>query len=573
MTNQRRGTAAIVLVTVLLLSAVAGGGCVPKEGTAEKPAIVKAWVNIIDPSRASPSVSLDVPGSQSLFVSTGPVDFYVELGVAPGEVWFGQNAKAEGATPSQSSLRDRQITYSFPEGPVGEKITITVSSVVPPDNKKGNSLVVTLERAESTSAKLEIERDGDWSEVQSGDIVQGRPLRLRLGFTQAMDEATVGSALATTGLGTLADWTSDGSATITLAEPPSLIEVNLVGVRDARGLPLKNRAIWEIYVGQPPRLYSMDPGFSGEQPICDLMADVCAAAVNPDGRSLLVEAFKNRTGHIGVWLVDLTAGDRRTLEGAYYPGWVGLSSLLRFDWTGESIGYEVVTTAGLLLHKGVLPRDLDHYSLSPDGKCLAGLVAKPAESGESDLVWNDLAVTDLSTGVTRLFEDFVLVYAPPDAPMILGAPAWSKDSSRIAAVSDQASGSLIRVLELSTAQVLTEVPLAGLQNGSWSFFSWSPDGRWWIAGESIMETNPPYSVRDLVVAGQGRPNWSGKGSWFSRSEAFDGWGEIKLYRIDSILGPVVEQSLGEAFPCGWDKGGKFHFIRWSGSADRFLPVW
>jgi hypothetical protein len=564
-----------LLIVILSLLAVAGAGCVPKGGTAERPAVIKAWVHIIDPSREGPSVNREISGSETMFVSTGPLDFCVELGVVPAPDWFARNVTVTGATPSQSGLRDRQVSCSFPPGPAGEKITVTIAAVRPQD-KKGDTMVVVMERADPPMARLELERDGNWVALESGDVVAAGPLRLRLGFTQPMDRAAVGKALTEKGLASFTEWTSDQSATITLAQPPSLIEISLWAVPDARGLPLKNRAIWEIYVGEEPQLYCLQPGLQPgtfqEKSLGKLMADVCAAAVSPDGRTLLVEAFKNRTGLIGVWLVDLATGNRQTLEGAYYPAWIGASSLLRFEWTGDSIGYEVVTTKGVVLHEGPMPRDLDHYSLSPNGRYLAGLVAKPA-GADGYLVWSDLAVIDLETGSTRLFENFVRIYTPPDAPMILGAPAWSKDCSRIAGVCDQVSGGYIRVLDLAQGLVVSEVPLADLQNGSWRFFSWSPDDRWWIAGESIIRTDPSIAVDDLVIAGLGRPLWNGKGDRFARSEASDGWGQIGLFRIDAAAGPVAEQPVGIAFPAGWDQAGKFYFIRWPGAADRFVPVW
>lgn len=115
-----------------------------------------------------------------------------------------------------------------------------------------------------------------------------------------------------------------------------------------------------------------------EQPVCEAVADVCAAAISPDGRTLLIEVYKNRTAEIGTWLVDLADGSRGALEGAYYPSWVDGSNLLLFERNGKSIDYRVVTVSGDLKWRGTLPEDLGHYSLSPDAKSLAGLVATAA---------------------------------------------------------------------------------------------------------------------------------------------------------------------------------------------------
>lgn len=182
-------------------------------------------------------------------------------------------------------------------------------------------------------------------------------------------------------------------------------------------------------------------------------------------------------------------------------------------------------------------------------------------------------VVDLQSAASSRLEGFITVYTSPEGGLTLGAPAWSPDGSKVAAVGDLPKGSVLRVMRLDLSQVVTQVALPDLQNGSASFFSWSPRGDYWIAGELIINTTDPHLIWDLRVQGQGEPAWSASGVWFARSSTFDGWGELRLFHVDANKGPVAERSLGQGFPCGWDSTGKFYFIRWPGADQRFQPEW
>lgn len=116
-----------------------------------------------------------------------------------------------------------------------------------------------------------------------------------------------------------------------------------------------------------------------------------------------------------------------------------------------------------------------------------------------------------------------------------------------------------------------EVPLPGAEHASWGYFTWSPDGRFWTVGKQLIAAEAPNAVLGLKLAGDGEPLWSRNAARIAQSAGYDGWGETKIYRVDPASGPVLERSLGPAFPCGWDSGGRLYLIRWPGADQRFVP--
>lgn len=128
-------------------------------------------------------------------------------------------------------------------------------------------------------------------------------------------------------------------------------------------------------------------------------------------------------------------------------------------------------------------------------------------------------------------------------------------------------------MDLVSGQITLMVPLPDLEKGAWSYFSWSPDGRRWTAGPYLVDVAPPNRVWDTRLTGAGKPFWSADGIWLAQNESVDGWSELVLYRVDPIVGPVFERSLGQAFPCGWDDEGKLYFVRWPAAKGRYIPLW
>lgn len=152
------------------------------------------------------------------------------------------------------------------------------------------------------------------------------------------------------------------------------------------------------------------------------------------------------------------------------------------------------------------------------------------------------------------------------------------DGKLIANVSDgglSTQPKVIHVLDLASGEIETVTDLPDVMYPSAHSYSWSPDGRFWAMGGTIMEVAPPY--RSWPVKGDYRSPvfWSPDGTWFVVSDdpevgyeiSGGGWGEIFLYRVDDS-GPVLWQSLGGGFPCGWDSSGRLYIIRWAAWEDR-----
>jgi hypothetical protein len=598
--------AALAAAAVLLAAGLACGGCAGSQIPDEKPGIVNAWVNIIGPTGGGADVTVDVTGSATIIVGTGPVEFCANLDPTPSERWHKASVKVQGGRLEPGTRIARQVALRFSPGKPGEKMVITLNSITLPDGSDG-PLVLTLERAEPPVVSLRVATaDGAWRDVASGDVLPRESLRLLLSFTRPMNRDGVLAALAMSGLGAAAAWNPDESVSIALASPPSLVRVNLWEVRDARGLPLANGGMWDFYVGEPPRLYSYDPVTGVEAPVCEVMTDLRVGAVSPDGRLLLAETCVRPWGLFRAWLVTLGDGERQELEGQYHIGWVGERSdlVIRVLWTAVPGGhaYELLTVDGRGQGRGSLPEGIRlPFRVSPDGTRLAALVARGSTAGSEDLVRHDLLLVDLRTGESRVSESFVTLYAPPStyrtpegqlvsSPVPRGGAysdvAWSPDASRIAAVSHLDRGSLIRVLDLATWQAC-EVTLPGVGREAWSALSWSPDGLLWVGGTFAVETGPPNATVDIALTGAGRLLWSPDGRWVARNEAADGWGELQLYRFagaseaaapgaaatsaaggDAWLAPA--RSLGTAFPCGWDAAGRLYFVRWPDADQRFV---
>jgi hypothetical protein len=590
--NGARLALAAAALFVAGLAGVAAGGCTGRPVLSEKPRIVNAWVNIIEPTGTGPCLTVDVTASASITVSTGPAEFCANLEPLPSEAWYAAAVKVKGTEPRSSNLKGGQVAFSFPPGSAGEKIVITLDPVALPDGQDG-PLVVTLTRAEAPVAALKIDTgDRVWRDVTPGEIVKRGPLRLLLTFTQEMSRGAVFTELARTGLDAGATWNPDGSLTVILDDPPPVVSVNLWEARDTLGLPLANGGVWDFYVGEPPYLYAYDPASGAVRKICTVPGDIFAGAVNPgDGATLFARAYVRPSGAEVFWLVSREGGSRRHLEGYYDLAWVGPENelFLRRKLVGDKVmNYEVVTAEGEVRWQGTWPYTLERISVARDGKSLAGLVVKATGATREELAPCDLVTVDLETGRNQVFEGAATVFVvngmytdseghtvanPDGGGPVLGTPTWSPDGTRLAMVADLDVGNVVKVFDPATGDVTAEVPIPDLENGSRNRFSWSPDGRYWTAGPLVIKVGPPVEILSIRLTGEGQPFWSPDGEWLIQGEAWDDWGELKLYRVAPDAGPVFERSLGPALPCGWDAGRVCYFIRWADYEERFKPGW
>jgi len=518
-----------------------------------------------------------VSRSGEVIVGTGAVVFSASIEPQPDEEWVKENVKVEGPGQVEISCSEGRLRCSFPEGPPGETMTLTITGVDLPHSDE-DALVLSMKRVAEPTVVLEVNVDGEWRQVSTSDCLGDPPLRLRARFSKDMDRDSVETILE--GLGTDITWTDDRTAEFTLPSgPPSLVRVNLWDAQDTSGLKVL-ATIWRLYTGDPPQLYAFDPETGEETSLCRLPADVYAAAVSPDGRTVLHIHYHERSWEKRALLVRVNDGTSRALDAAYgyHPAWLGGQHLLRLH-RGErpDLSYQVITTEEVVVHEGALPWGLNFRAVSPDGKHLSGLVIEhPADvrmSGDGWFAAGHLVIVNLETGEHRLFSDFVSKYEEVGTCLLEGlaeGPFWSPDGRKLAAVSDLGPerGCTLLVLDVASGTVDAEVPIASQQN--WAG-SWSPDGLYWTVGSLLLETAPPHSIADLGMACGRKPEWSPDAKWFAINTQHDGWGETVVFRVDPASGPVKEKSLGTVFPCGWDAAGRFYFIRWPAFEFRFEP--
>jgi len=580
-------TAALLLAVVL--AAASANGCRAESGDETSgvdgeepagPAVVSASLS------QTRGTSTPVAAGAEVVVGTRYVVFRAVLDTEVPPEWWDDHLTVTGVDRSafSGSFDGGAVLLEFWEGPPGERVTVTLDSVVLPGGEVG-SYEVAFVRVEEPSAAVEVREDETWRQVVPGEFLTRRPLEFRVSFTREMDREAVEAVLRAAGAKEIA-WTSaeeeegegdeDGgvAVTFTIPSPPPAVDFDrLTGVRDTFGLPLEG-GLPVVFAGEPPRLYSFDPASGDERPLCALMADISDAAISPDGRHLLVTAFDRKSLEYALlsWVVEVETGRLVPLSGWGWWGWVDAGHLLRL---GED-HYEVTDLTGRVLHRGSLPTGWRAASLSPDGRTLAVLVGD--WTGYPDipgyLVSHDLVLTDLVSGTQKVIEDLVRIYSPPTEGYVFSIPAWSPDGTRLAAVSDSESESVIVLVDLATGSVTLPATLAG-PAASHDHFSWSPDGRFWLSGDLLIETAGGGASAAAPVAGRGRPYWSPDGTWLARSDDAMNWGQTRVAAVGGAPGPTApappEHFLGTTLPCGWDAQGLFYFIRWEAADYRYTP--
>ncbi|MEW6032151.1 MAG: hypothetical protein AB1645_04615 [Bacillota bacterium] len=427
------------------------------------------------------------------------------IGGSPATLWVNDSGQVFIGTGTVS------VIVTFDVDPLG--------SVRRADTDE-DTFVLTLVRVAETAAALEVERGGRWWTVSTGDVLGDGPLRLRLSFTREVNRPSVDRVL--TEVSRDISWPDDRTALFTIDGPPQCIEVVLWEAADSLGLKLVCPA-WRFYTGAPPRLRIIEPGTTFQAALCEVPADISAAAASPGGATLLITYYQARSFNSATSLVRAADGTLRALPDGfrYYTGWVDAHTLLRFSQSA----YELIVVLDLQARQSVTFEGFIHF-------------------------FNDVGV---SFG---------------EGP---GRPFWSPDGRMVAAIGNlrDGSGSVLRVLDLLTNRMEIEVALPGLTGPTTG--SWSPDGTFWTAGELLLSARPPYDTYPVRLEGAGIPLWSPDGRWLARNAFPDGWGGLMLYRLDPVLGLVEQRPLWTAFPCGWDAQGRFYYVTWPASYDRYVP--
>jgi len=541
-----------------------------------------------------------VSTSAELVVGTGEVVFSATVTPRPSQEWVNEHVKVEGPRQPVFSDSAGRLTYTFPEGPPGETMTVSITGVQLA-NSGEDSLVLSLTRVAEPGVVLEAKvptaastgaggsaaggtgsggtgsggtgsggtgsggtGTGAWRPLATSDCLGDQPVEMRARFTEDMDRASVEAVLERQGndLGASVGpvtWTDARTVefTLPLPEPPSVVRFCFWEARDTRGLKVVS-TVWRLYPGPMPRLHALDPVTGRETALCSLPADVYHAAVSPDGQTLYYVHYLERSMDTRAVLVRTGDGSTQALDAgySYNPGWVGGRYLLRSARAQEpDRRFEVISPSGEIIRQGPLPWGLHYLSVSPDGTRLAGYLVDETGPASDEHWWLeqlDLVVVDLQTGATRTLHGFATRYEEVGAYVggeQAGGPFWSPDSRLLAVISNMGpgQGSVIRVLNLDTGEVEEEVGLADAAGQS-TVGSWSPDGRHWTAGPVLLRVAPPHEAATLSVACGRNPEWSPDGRWLAVNSRLDGWGETVLYRVRATGDPASSSVQGPLEP-------------------------
>jgi len=594
------------LVLILLASILLGGGCRRPGAGSDGPggpggSPSTPVVSLVSVSYQFPSNEMGFPlggdreGTTVIWVGTGgnftvgtePVTFKARLDPLPDAAWLTENVTVEGPVASGPELESGYLVCTFGPGPAGESLSLTLSSVVVPHSDLDH-LTVSLTRADFPTARLEAGSEGASRPVTSGDAVSLDPLTLRLVFSREMDRESVEGALEEAFGDRLSDvqWGDERTVRFTVEDPPPLVRPSVWPARDTDGLGV-SAPIWRFYTGDPPTLYAFNPATGEEVPLLTLPTDIFLARLSPDGRTLLVGHFVERTHQTRTVLVRLNGGATVPLDGGYryHCGWLGPDRLLRVR-EGE---YEIVSVASgaepSVPARGAYLAGMSYLAPSPDGRRLAGYVVRHDAidlEPEGCAAPADLVVIDLETGEQQVLENLVSKWITPGVSLYeglySGLPFWSPDSARIAVIAERGErftgkqypecDLALRIIDPATGVVQSEVELTVSGTPGYTAGSWSPDGAYITVGEVVLSAAPPHERADFTAGGWGLTYWSPDSRWIAKSGGIPGWEWLSVHAAAPGAVPVLNEP---GFPCGWDPAGRFLFIRWPAAQARYEP--
>lgn len=551
-----------------------GGGQTPGEppaGTPQRPRIVLARVLLSETEDESGWVAgeISLADKRECVVGTDRLTFLVRLEPVPPASWYSENVRVTGADAQplrQDLFGYGMVEVSYPKGQAGQKLSITLNSVVPPDGGAGSSVTYVFTRAAEPRAVISTWTGDRWRAVQPGEVLQAKPLRLRVQFTRPMDRAAVEGTLSEQLAGMSAvRWTAEGGGetlTFELTDPPPVVDLFLEDVRSADGLWLAGRQP-AFYTGHAPRIELYDPGTRTADQRQRVMADIQSAQIDAGSGTLLLSALQRFAGFrypdSGQWQV--APGDAAPKQ--LPPEWNYLAppasgAMLRV----RESEYQVVGPDGAVLFKGILPDSLSLLAISPDGGYLAGLVAMWELQDETTfLVPHDLVIVELTTDNVQWYDRFVSVYLPPTEWAIHARPAWSPDGVLVAAISDLPSGFCVMVADRRNGTVARGAEFARSDCGTMDHFTWSPDGRHWYVRDIQIPVQDPGQAKPLPV--HGRSVVSHDGRWLAFG--YD-WHEVGMLELKT--GELTP--LGPGLIAGWDRQGRLYLIRWPDADYRYV---
>lgn len=560
--SDRRAWVALAapIIGIVLLAATAAGGC-----TSSQARVISARVDAEFGS--APHFEVDVSNGGEVSVGKGAIIVTIMMDPARSEFWVESNLQSDGQP--LIGVKGKQVTLWFPPVETVGVTHMTLSGVKLPGtsaNAAKEGLTVTFRRDELATATIEARPGsgtGDWQPY----VIGSGPVQIRLVFSADACRACTDQALA--GLGAEISWTNDRTVALTFPDAPAGSQIPTLHSTD--GLYFNFRS--------QPTLVAFDAETLEMVNICAVPEDAYQAFLSPDASWLLLKTTNGELGGDTAWLVHTSAGAQLELDRALDYGWSGPSTLVRVTESDRGMmeRYQVVDVSGGTPStevEGTLPEGWTWWSPSVGPGRLAVYVPAPDEAGPDYLTPCDLWLVDLETGAQVSTPSFVNIFLPPSEGTILGIAEFSPDGLMLAAPSEANDGGEIRLAKVgdSGAEVIGAVPVPGVEHLAWSYLSWSPDLRWWLASEKLVATAAPNEVRDLPSSYEpdpytrGRPYWSPDGKYLARGEWPD-WGAVEVQEVAT----GIEVDLGNGLPCGWGPDGRFYFIFWNNFEQRNRP--
>lgn len=513
------------------------------------------------------------PGA--VVIGTDQFTLHAHLSPAPPEEWLRDQVRIDGAAayPLRPDLLAKGVLeLTFPPGPAGQEIVVSLSSV---DSPLGTPEGVTLRlrRTPEPQVALDVAAGAGWYEITPWDTIPPGAADLRLRFSKAMNQESVEAALLPVleAVGGSISWPDPATLLWSAPAMPPLLELDLRNVRDQDDLWLAGD-LPVVRSGQGPRLVALDPATGLGTRVADLPPEMFDAALSPDSRSLLLRAYERRAGTeyapAVVWVVDLVDGGRRQLDA--FGTWVWLSGNRLWRLAPEEERWEIVTRDGAATPGGQSP-PLRAPAPAPFGDWLAGVVfGDEQENPPGYLYPAELVLLPLAGGEPVRLQDFVHIFSPPQDWRTRLSLGWAPDSPRLATLGDTPEGAELvvadSVLGLPRAQVR---PLPELPYGSIFETHWSPTGAHILAGPLILDAVTLATLGRLPAAGGGEAvrnaAWSPDGQWVMYTDQWDDWGPVFAYHL--ATGNLVR--LGSGWPAGWDAGGRALVIQWPWAEYRY----